>query len=866
MLALGLSKKKIDELSNLVRGLEPRLGSPPRMCGYKHKRSQYAICIAFWRYFFGEQTQTSGDGKRYYPCNLSAFYLFHNHFWPWWKDHCGEWSDQVSDLPPTANPHLLPVPVTESQCMSAESALHMFRMFCSEETKVDDNEEWDSHQLSDELQDLLDEDEELDQGMVEDFTWEHEANLARKELQREAGLPSFSTFMRARYDPEFKDVKRREKHFHCRCPTHADLRSKMLQARRDPEKRMQLNELLKAHHSEVKHWRLLETSRHLLADSDPHLEILLSLDDTSPMGFPRMTNRPIKSVPNDRVYMTPFNLTNHGTGENIYIYDFKHKWRHGADRLCTNLYFVLARIKFKDPAHCTRNERAQRLTRKLTIMADNCPENKNNTLFQFLAELIMRNWFDEIELLFGPVGHTHNGNDAVHYIHNQIAGNYCSITPAELFQNYKHAWHKERSRPQPIIMESQFAWTERYRPKASPVVGFTNTPDSPNYVRAFWFSLVAGSGGENNDIRQVEMKIKGSPSAPTWYGVDSVPNAPGFQVLTGLPDGFPLPKKPLGYQIPKEFLTRLKGKKVEAYCKSEGRAAMFPNFVQMAETLTVPSLGPITPSQWEALPEFRRWSMSGYGSVELIGVRGCVTYFVPFIRDRPTHQTEQSFWALPGDEVSRAGLPTPCPASVPLDVPMVRYASQARQDKARAREKSIRPKRSNKKRTTRKRKQNLSSSEEEEQEEEEAKRAPARRTKRHRATKRLPMRSQSVLSDEDSEEKARETKTRRRRRPVKKNNQASDESDEAGSQPDMSMSQPDMSQPDNDDWSQSDWSSQPAESQPAESEEDSGSAVPDDWGASMENCHVGTFAVVQAEYDDGKTGISLSKVCDVEFG
>lgn len=104
----------------------------------------------------------------------------------------------------------------------------------------------------------------------------------------------------------------------------------------------------------------------------------------------------------------------------------------------------------------------------------------------------MQNWFDEIELLFGPVGHTHNGNDAVHYIHNQIAGNYCSITPAELFQNYKYAWHKERSRPQPIIMESQFAWTERYRPKASPVVGFTNTPDNLNYVRAFRFSLVAG--------------------------------------------------------------------------------------------------------------------------------------------------------------------------------------------------------------------------------------------------------------------------------------------------------------------------------------------------------------------------------------
>lgn len=81
--------------------------------------------------------------------------------------------------------------------------------------------------------------------------------------------------------------------------------------------------------------------------------------------------------------MTPFSLTNHGTGENIYIYDLKHKWTHGADRLCTNLYHVLRRIKFKDPEFCTPNERVQRYNRKLVLMGDNCPENKNNTLFAF---------------------------------------------------------------------------------------------------------------------------------------------------------------------------------------------------------------------------------------------------------------------------------------------------------------------------------------------------------------------------------------------------------------------------------------------------------------------------------------------------
>jgi len=153
-------------------------------------------------------------------------------------------------------------------------------------------------------------------------------------------------------------------------------------------------------------------------------------------------------MPNDKVYMTPFNLTNHGTGENIYMYDLKGKWKKGADRLCTILYTVVRRIKMKADDACSETELLQKKNRKLILMADNCAENKNNCLFAFCSELIARKWYDEIELYFGPVGHTHNGNDAVHFIHNQIAGNQVSITPAELFNNYQHAWRDPIKRPQ----------------------------------------------------------------------------------------------------------------------------------------------------------------------------------------------------------------------------------------------------------------------------------------------------------------------------------------------------------------------------------------------------------------------------------
>ena len=100
----------------------------------------------------------------------------------------------------------------------------------------------------------------------------------------------------------------------------------------------------------------------------------------------------------------------------------------------------------------------------MVLLADNASENKNNTLFQFCSELILRKWYDEVELYFGPVGHTHNGNDAVHFIHNQIAGNQVSITPAELFMNYKYAWQTEKTRPQPVIVETQYVREERYKP------------------------------------------------------------------------------------------------------------------------------------------------------------------------------------------------------------------------------------------------------------------------------------------------------------------------------------------------------------------------------------------------------------------
>jgi len=121
------------------------------------------------------------------------------------------------------------------------------------------------------------------------------------------------------------------------------------------------------------------------------------------------------------------------------MYMLKDKYPKGADRLCTILYW-LRKVKWGNTP-----------CRSATKLADNYVENKNNVLFALCSELVMRGWFREVEMLFGPVGHTHNGNDAYHCCHNQLVGNHEAVTLNEYIGHFSRAWHSERTRPLPII-------------------------------------------------------------------------------------------------------------------------------------------------------------------------------------------------------------------------------------------------------------------------------------------------------------------------------------------------------------------------------------------------------------------------------
>ncbi len=90
------------------------------------------------------------------------------------------------------------------------------------------------------------------------------------------------------------------------------------------------------------------------------------------------------------------------------------------------------------------------------------------------------------------------------------------MTPADLFNNYQYAWASERTRPQPVIIETQYAWDQRFSPHARPVRGFTRTEADSDYVRAFRFTL-----GRD---RSVQMHMKGSARDPilVWSGLYSM--------------------------------------------------------------------------------------------------------------------------------------------------------------------------------------------------------------------------------------------------------------------------------------------------------------------------------------------------------
>ena len=122
--------------------------------------------------------------------------------------------------------------------------------------------------------------------------------------------------------------------------------------------------------------------------------------------------------------MIPWLVEDVARGRNTYIYTLKGRYKKGSNRWCSMLYTSIMALK--------RSGTPAARARKLILIGDNFAENKNNTNLDFVADLVLNGVYDEVQMLYGPVGHTHNGIDAWHKTHNNDLGKFAAGTLAVL--------------------------------------------------------------------------------------------------------------------------------------------------------------------------------------------------------------------------------------------------------------------------------------------------------------------------------------------------------------------------------------------------------------------------------------------------
>ena len=116
--------------------------------------------------------------------------------------------------------------------------------------------------------------------------------------------------------------------------------------------------------------------------------------------------------------MIPWLVEDVARGRSTYIYTLKGGHKKGGNRWCSMLYECIMALK--------RGDHPAAAARMLVLIGDNCSENKGNQNIDFATDLVIQGLYDEVQLIFGPVGHTHNGIDAKHNTHNNNLGKFAA--------------------------------------------------------------------------------------------------------------------------------------------------------------------------------------------------------------------------------------------------------------------------------------------------------------------------------------------------------------------------------------------------------------------------------------------------------
>ena len=327
----GLCETKMKKVREMVKNKSTTtVHGGKGQLNHPRMTSQSTICHAFWSHFFEKNCQRPTDQLRLFPVNKPFQVIYDQYFIPWFNKRT---------------------------------------------------------------------DTELGNNGVQDITDER------------VWAPGFSTFYMARKHKDFSDVADRPRHYHCKCKTCDELNTIRLRGFVDDSHKAAYEVAFKAHEADARGWHEHEEKCKSVSRRQPHESMVIGYDDTSELGLPKMTNRDPKNLTKTRLNFIPFNITNYTTGkffpfqylslppynckhirifnslslniyyigETAYVYTLKNRYKKGANRLCTVLYYYLRKIKFG--THPCRHAKT------LYLHADNYGENKNNVVLQFLSEL-----------------------------------------------------------------------------------------------------------------------------------------------------------------------------------------------------------------------------------------------------------------------------------------------------------------------------------------------------------------------------------------------------------------------------------------------------------------------------------------------
>ena len=373
--------------------------------------------------------------------------------------------------------------------------------------------------------------------------------------------PSFSTWKRARRAETFADVQERAKHTHGRCSECAALSSMLLEAFKDGATEHEYRQRRRLHDEEVTQWRQMEGVLKARGISNPDRVQIIMHDGTQATGVPRCTHRTIKNLDPFRMEVVPWLGLDMSGGKRDYIYSRKTATPKDSNTLISEVHAMVRRAKsdYSHPRH---------LARELILIADSASENKNNVLFAYCADLVENKWYDSVDLVFGPVGHTHNGVDATHKIHNQNVGSHFSGDLGHFVFNYKKGFSgSEHQIPAVSILDRTVDWAAYYTPHMRPIAGFTKTKNDPIAVRGFRIARAADN--------TVDLRWKIDPASELeWRGAGGYPNTPGFFLLKSVPVGLPaFVKPPVLSQEQKEACKKLLSKSMRSTLQTQGLEA-----------------------------------------------------------------------------------------------------------------------------------------------------------------------------------------------------------------------------------------------------------------------------------------------------